>query len=236
LDQWISLLKNFFPWMSLLAGLAGSLHCVGMCGGLVSSSCSERSDILKYQLGRLLGYLFLGGIAASIGSYFKDLINHPILSYLPTLLVGGLFIYFGLIQLIGLKFPMFFSSSLGSSYQKLWNVLTKLKLNFSRSFVIGGISILLPCGLLYGVILGTLAIQSIPLALLSIAFFWLGTLPAMVLAPEIFRKILKPFQHYRPKMYAFSLIFLGLTTIGYRYYLLQQTPDNSCGCHQKSAN
>lgn len=215
----------------MLAGLAGSLHCVGMCGGLVSSTCHQRSDIWKYQIGRLIGYLFLGLVAAAVGSYFKDVMKHPILSYAPTFMVGGLFIYWGVMSYLGKSTTLFKSKFLSQSYQVLWKKLGLKNSSLTRSFLVGLISILLPCGLLYGVILSTLAMQDVTLAVLSILFFWMGTLPAMIVAPEIFRNVLLPFQQHRPKLYAVSLMLIGILTLSYRFYGQIHPSSEACQCH-----
>lgn len=225
----ISHLKTFFPIVAIITGLAGSLHCVGMCGGLVTASCHNHKDIFRYQIGRLLGYLLLGVIAGWLGSYFKDLINHPIFSYLPSFFVGGIFILWGLEIFFEKKFFTRSTKALGTSYQLLWNKLVHHNISITRSFFTGLISILLPCGLLYGVILGAFATQDMLTAFLSIIFFWVGTLPAMLIAPSLFKKLLSPFKANRPKIYALALVLIGLMTIGYRLY--NKADDNSCNCH-----
>ncbi len=75
---------------------------------------------------------------------------------------------------------------------------------------------MLPCGLLYGVALSTIALQSRSDALLSVFFFWLGTVPSMVVAPGIIRKVLRPLQRALPRATAIGFILIGIVTIGYR--------------------
>jgi hypothetical protein len=53
-------------------------------------------------------------------------------------------------------------------------------------------------------------------------FFWLGTLPSMVLAPSIIQKFLKPLKLKLPKTYAVSLIIIGLMTISFRVVRFQE--------------
>ncbi len=135
---------------------------------------------------------------------------------------------------LGKSVPTPQSKYLSTTYQSLWKKFIFNNSHFTRSFLVGFLSILLPCGLLYGVILGAIAMQDITLAVLSIVFFWFGTLPAMVIAPEIFRKIVRPFQQYRPKLYALTLMMVGVMTISYRFYV-QHTPSlEHCQCHTKT--
>ncbi len=153
-------LKHVIPWVSFAAGFGGSLHCVGMCGGLVTASCSNNKDIVRYQLGRLLGYLLLGLLAGTLASYLNFKNAHPLVALIPSLMIGGLFIFWGIQSFRGKKAELPLPKFLSVFYQKLWGSLIKGNTSFTRSLFIGFISILLPCGLLYGVVLGRVALQS----------------------------------------------------------------------------
>lgn len=230
LDQYINLfgeLKTFIPWVSFIAGLGGSLHCVGMCGGLVTATCEKSSDIFRYQLGRLLGYLFLGVFAGHLGSLLNMEKIPPQIALLPSLSIGLLFIFWGVQNLKGrraeIPTPKFFRDV----YSLLWVSLVRNNKTFTKSFFTGLISILLPCGLLYGIVIGTVAFQDTIQALLSMAFFWLGTVPSMVAAPGVTQKLLGPLKKALPKTYAISLILIGLLTISMRATKIQFQMDNA---------
>lgn len=226
-------LRSFLPWTSLIIGIGGSLHCVGMCGGLVTSCCHNNKDIVLYQIGRLGGYLLLGLLAGIFGSYLKVILNGTFLTYAPSILVGSLFIYWGIQNYRGIESIKSNNNFLSTTYQKIWKKFVFKNVSVSKSFITGFISLLLPCGLLYGVILATIAIQDKSLAILSVLFFWIGTLPAMMLAPGIVKKFLNPLKLHKPKIYAISLMLIGLITIGYRFHG-QMFPDTTgdCACHQ----
>jgi hypothetical protein len=53
-------------------------------------------------------------------------------------------------------------------------------------------------------------------------FFWLGTLPSMVLAPRIVQQVLRPLKAKLPKVYAVSLILIGVMTISFRVVRFQE--------------
>jgi len=64
-------------WIAFVAGLAGSFHCLGMCGGIVTALAmrSEGGSLigsvqrqLFYHLGRVSTYALLGGAAGWLGS------------------------------------------------------------------------------------------------------------------------------------------------------------------------
>jgi len=216
LDHFLSSLgevKNFLPYVSFVAGVSGSLHCVGMCGGLVTASCSDRTDIFKYQVGRLGGYMSLGLVAGLIGQSFSPLFEYKTVTLIGALMMGGLFIFWGVSNFFGRRAELPVPSFISKLYQNLWGKLIRNNKRASRSFFVGLISILLPCGLLYGVVITTFAMGNFYEAIISMLFFWLGTLPAMVTAPTIIQRFLKPFKNKLPKFYAVGLILIGLVTI-----------------------
>jgi uncharacterized protein len=224
-DQLFNLLgdvRNFIPWVSFVAGLGGSLHCVGMCGGLVTATCEKSHDVVRYQMGRLIGYLTLGVFAGFLGSmlHFKTLPEFA--SVIPALFIGGLFIYWGVQNFRGIKAELPTPKFFRSIYTKLWLRLVQKNKNFTKAFFTGLISIMLPCGLLYGIVLGTVALQSTGLALLSMFFFWLGTVPSMVVAPGLIQKFLRPLKSRLPKTYAISLVMIGVMTITFRVVKLHE--------------
>ena len=210
-------IQTYIPYVAFLAGLTGSLHCMGMCGGLVTASCRRGSDVFVYQVGRLLGYLALAGAAGFLGKMLRFNRGPSWLSLIPTLVIGGLFIFWGVRSFQGKRAELPAPAFLGKLYGKLWGKYLS-RVEIGRSFWVGLISILLPCGLLYGVILGTLATQSVSMAMLGIFFFWLGTVPSMVAAPGILQRILRPLQRKLPKFYAIVLVTIGLSTISWRAY------------------
>lgn len=209
-------IQHFFPWVSFLAGLGGSLHCVGMCGGLVTASCDKSKDVFRYQFGRLLGYLFLGLFAGYIGSLLKFESKSPLITVIPGIILGLLFLFWGIQSWRGKKAELPMPAFMGKFYTMLWKKTVYKNVSFSKAFFTGLISIFLPCGLLYGIVLGGMALQHPLMALISMFFFWLGTVPSMVLAPQVFQKILHPIQSKLPKTYALSLITIGLLTVSFR--------------------
>lgn len=211
MDQFISV-----AIVSLIAGFGGSLHCVGMCGGLVTASCEKSHDVFRYQLGRLLGYLSLGLMAGFIGSFLKFENLPSQVSVIPAVMIGMVFIFMGIKNYRNQKTELPAPQFLRNLYVKIWGKFVKDNRGVSKAFFVGAISILLPCGLLYGVVLGTVALQSSTLGVLSMLFFWLGTLPSMLLAPGIVQKIMRPLKLRLPKTYALTLVTIGLVTITFR--------------------
>lgn len=213
--------QTFFPWAAFITGLGGSLHCVGMCGGLVTASCDKTTDLFRYQTGRLLGYLLLGFFAGYLGSLVKFENQSPMLSIIPGMFIGLLFLFWGFQSWKGKKAEVPMPKFMSQLYSYLWNKLVFKNLNFSKAFFTGLISIFLPCGLLYGVVLGGVAVQNSLMASISMFFFWLGTTPSMILAPHVLRKILNPLRNKIPKTYGATLILIGLLTVSFRVVAYQ---------------
>lgn len=233
LINWFSEVRSFLPWVSFVAGFGGSLHCAGMCGGLVTASCEKSGDVFRYQLGRLVGYLILGLCAGLVGSFLSIKKLSPSLSILPGLLIGGLFVYWGIQNFLGKKAELPAARFLGTFYSKIWPILVQKNSNFTKSFFIGLLSIFLPCGLLYGVALGTVALEHTHEVVFSMFFFWLGTLPSMIVAPKVVQKFIQPLRTKLPKTFAISLITIGILTIGFRVVRLQEVSQKNEGIHSE---
>jgi sulfite exporter TauE/SafE len=215
-------LTNYLPWVSLIAGFTGSAHCVSMCGGLVTFSTETKADIYRYQFGRLLAYLFLGLLAGLFSSLIHLEVGNPKLTLIPGLILGSLFLYWGIETLRGKRAEIPMPKFMTQIYSKLFGKLvTKNNKNY-RSFFTGLLSIFLPCGVLYTVVLSVAAFETKWWALFSMFFFWLGTLPAMLLAPQIIKNILNPLRSKVPKIYATILIVIGIGTIGFRITRFQE--------------
>lgn len=216
------------PWVAFMAGLGGSVHCVAMCGGLVSACAPSKKSILTYQFGRLLGYSILAILGGVIGEFLQLRLNTGSLSIIPALTIGLLLIFFGMQSLRGksvhVKLPRFIEST----HKNLWKkaMIIFKDQHSAKSFSVGLLSIMLPCGLLYGVVIALSALQNPLLSFLMMFFFWLGTLPAMGVAPTLFKKIISPLLSKTPKAGAMLLITIGLATISYRVYALYQV--HSC--------
>ena len=218
-DQIISFLgeiRHYFPFVSIMAGLSGSLHCVGMCGGLVTATCERTNDIVSYQFGRLCGYLSLGLLGGCLGGFLSLKHIHPFWSLIPATLLAGIFIFWGMKNLRGQKAEIPTPKFLSHFYINLWDRFVKKNQGLNKALMTGLISIFLPCGLLYGIALGTLTLEHSYEALISMFFFWLGTVPAMIAAPSFIRKLINPLQRRLPKIFGLGLVLIGLMTLGLR--------------------
>ena len=88
-------------------GLAGSTHCVAMCGPLVAGLSVAGGDLpgarkrdLAWQTGRLISYLAVGGVTGLLGATVNGLALKAGLPAIAALLGGLLMIAVGLGRLL----------------------------------------------------------------------------------------------------------------------------------------
>lgn len=225
---------NYLPWVSFIAGMTGSLHCVGMCGGLVTFATRTQLDIFLYQIGRLAGYLILALLATRLSAFVPKNLTNVFIKIIPGLILGILFLYWGIESFRGKRAEIPLPSFMNHYYLKLMSKVQKNKSTKLKAFLTGGLSLFLPCGILYTLVLSLSQFDSKKWALLSLLFFWLGTLPAMMLAPSIMQKILNPLRSKIPKIYAIILILIGVGTISTRLTMAYKNtlrPSSELNCH-----
>jgi len=163
-------------------GIAGSFHCIGMCGPLAlsiplngASFTARLLSVLFYNLGRTLTYFLMGAVLGWAGyrvaitgyqQYFSIIMGILLLvmllpaAYLP--------------EIKGLK----------RIQQGLKKLLSRFLMRRNRplSFLmIGALNGLLPCGLVYMAIAAALVIGEGLTSGIFMAAFGLGTIPLMAL-------------------------------------------------------
>ncbi len=222
LDKLYTTSIYMLPAATFMIGLVGSMHCVGMCGGIVMSCTPKKSNNIFYQLGRLTSYLLLAGLAGFLGSYFSFSQSHPMASIVPGVMIGIILIWIGSKQFIGSSRNLKIPTKLNNLIMKVWGKVLpnpKEEVTHTSSFLVGSISILLPCAMLYGVILTLAAFNSPLISLICIFTFWIGTLPVMSMAPAIIKNLIKPLYLKMPRISSSLMILIGLGTILNRIYL-----------------
>lgn len=166
----------------------GSLHCAGMCGGLVAtcalgtSSTGERlRSELAWSGGRLVGYATLGAAAGTLGSAL-DLAGRAVgLGRVAALMAAVGLIVTGLGWLLGDLGVTTRRGDLAVA-RRLARWLARLGSHpaLLRSLLLGLATALLPCGWLWAFVLMAAGTGSPVQGAAVMAAFWLGTLPALV--------------------------------------------------------
>lgn len=141
------------------AGLAGSTHCLAMCG-TISVALSRASPggarfVVARQLGRVAAYTLAGGIAGSLGRTLLVVGQSGTLRLALQVLFALAWLWLAA-RLIkpDLRWP--WASQIGGS---LWRRIQPMTRGFlpantlPRAFVVGGIWGFMPCGLSYAMLM-----------------------------------------------------------------------------------
>jgi len=182
---------DFSPATLLAAfvfGLMGSAHCLGMCGGIMSTlslaghgNHSNIGPLLSYNTGRIFSYTVAGLIVASAGSLLSD----KLLAIADIMRVVASFILILMAFYIanwwkGLVYIENAGRYLWRYLQPFASRLMPVR-NSSQALMLGIIWGWLPCGLVYSVLIWALSVAHPLQGAAIMLFFGLGTLPAMLL-------------------------------------------------------
>jgi sulfite exporter TauE/SafE len=176
-------------WLAFSVGLAGSGHCLGMCGGIVTALALSRSDRaagerllfnVLYHAGRIGTYTLLGllvGLSSRAGAL--DTLK-PAMKWL--FLGANLFVVaIGLFTLLGIR-SLGISALDGSGGGVFKGKLAHLAESRSvlSALPAGLLMGLLPCGLVYGVLISAATSGSSLHGGAMMLAFGCGTLPLLL--------------------------------------------------------
>jgi hypothetical protein len=179
---------------AFLVGLLGSLHCLGMCGGIVGAlTFGLKEDVrrtpfflfpyqLLYNTGRIASYAAAGALMGWIGSQALDALTLSQARLVGRLLSGGFMVALGL-YLAGWWQGLVVVEKLGAH---LWRYLEPLGRRLlpvrtpGQALVLGLVWGWLPCGLVYSTLSWSLVSGSAADGVLLMAAFGLGTLPMLL--------------------------------------------------------
>ncbi|SJZ88657.1 sulfite exporter TauE/SafE family protein [Sediminibacterium ginsengisoli] len=164
-------------WLSaFILGIAGSLHCMGMCGPLVMAmpfKQAGKSSLPVYLLFKTIAYGCLGIFAGLFGRGFALLNWQQVLS----VLAGICILIIGLLPGIMRRVPV--SSVLQQQYAKWF--LRMQQTRKRRYFAVAGfLNGLLPCGLVYAAFAGASVTTSALGGFTYMFLFGAGTIPALL--------------------------------------------------------
>jgi len=207
-----------------LASLLGSLHCAGMCGAFVAFAVADsegkpRQRIalnMAYHGGRLTTYVVLGAAAGSAGALLNLSGALVGLSQVAMSLAGAVMILFGISAAMAAMGKRSMRVPVPKFMQKLLSAGHQLAMRFSpvrRALVIGLLTTLLPCGWLYAFAAVAGGTASPLLGGLTMAVFWLGTLPVLVSLGVGVQRVSGVLGRKLPHATAAALILVGLWTL-----------------------
>jgi len=179
---------------AFITGLLGSVHCIGMCGGIVGTLSMGISQLnpgkparmfpflLLYNTGRLTSYVLAGILVAALGEASSEAFNQDT-QQIGALLSGLFMVMLGL-YIAGWWQVLTVLEKAGSHLWKLLqpigNKLLPVK-NYSHAFLLGGLWGWLPCGMVYAMLVFALSSQDSLQGGLIMLAFGLGTLPTLLL-------------------------------------------------------
>jgi len=190
---------------ALLAGLFGSAHCLGMCGGIagaVGVSAGQAGRLQRtilYNLGRICSYTVAGAAAGGAGLAVGSLIDLHTWSIAARLLAGLVLMAMGLN--IALQWRLL--SAIEAAGAGLWSRIAPAARRLLASphplatLGLGALWGWLPCGLVYTVLLVAVSTSSALEGAGTMLAFGLGTLPSMLAAGAATAGILR-FTRRRP--------------------------------------
>ena len=174
-----------------IVGLLGGVHCIGMCGGIVSAlsfqvmkpMLVQGAQHLAYNAGRILSYGIAGGIVGGIGQASVFFAGRHLAPY---------HYLFANLMLIALGFYMMgitrFLTPIERAGGSLWRKIQPFSKRLlpvrtpGQAFAVGVIWGWLPCGLVYSALATALTAGSIKGGAYVMLAFGLGTLPNLLLA------------------------------------------------------
>lgn len=225
-----------------LLGLAGSAHCVGMCGPLAMSlpvhhlsRGGQLLAMLSYHLGRVITYSVLGLLFGLAGRTFYLAGFQQSFSVIAGIIMLLLAFYY----FIGKtnKSPKWIQAW----YQPLQVLMGKLLRNSGTgSFLLLGMANgLLPCGMVYMAIIGAIGLSAPIESAFFMMMFGLGTVPAMLLLSWFGIRISLDVRMHLKRATPFIIAAMGIILIlrgmnlGIPFIspVLADAPGAAAGCH-----
>jgi len=210
-----------FMGSAFMAGLVGSLHCIGMCGGFAIACGGRARDTFLWHAGRTATYAILGALAGAFGSMMPG----------PGWVVG----------LISTLLIVWFAAGLAGlvpephlSLPGVKHLTTKLatRTNMAARFGFGMATGLLPCGLVYASLGIPMAAADPLVGAMAMAAFGVGTMPALTAVALGLRKVVMRNLALRRTLAA-GVLMAALWSIGMRTGILGGGPmHHGPGAHE----
>lgn len=179
-----------------LASLAGSYHCLGMCGGfacaLAPDPRSKTRTIIRhlvYNSGRVVTYVFLGAVLGTLGMKLTaddSLLDVFYLQKVLSVLAGCLMILMAskFLRMPGSRSPATADSAAVPTFQIPVKALFDTQ-GKAAPLALGVLNGFLPCPLVYAFLALAVSGADTLVGMILMAVFGLGTFPAMLAAGSL---------------------------------------------------
>ena len=178
---------------ALVAGLVGSSHCLGMCGGIAAAlgagigrpgtgPLGALGHALVYNAGRIASYALAGAIAGGIGLGLGQALHAPAAALVLRVLTGLVLVAIGLQVACNLRLLRPLESAGMHAWRRVAPLARSLmgRRDITGALALGALWGWLPCGLVYGMLLAAAAAGGPASGAATMVAFGLGTAPAMV--------------------------------------------------------
>ncbi len=173
---------SFFASAVVMGFFSGG-HCLGMCGPLVLALPVDDGRVwisvfyrVIYNLGRILTYALLGGIAGLVAALF----SLQLLQARVAQVAGVLLLCVAVLQLLPHFRVAFFTRAHAAVAKSIAPLLRRA--GNGRFFVLGMLNGLLPCGMVAAALMVSIAAESWLSGVGYMLAFGAGTFPLMLLA------------------------------------------------------
>lgn len=202
-------------WSAFLLGLAGSLHCIGMCGPIALMIPTGNGEKIKtslflYHFGKLITYIIIGAIFGLIVAFIYNFNIQSILT-----------VFSGIVILLFAFIPKILTKIEHKGY-KIFNGILKFKSRLAKSlnknkveysFYIGFLNGFIPCGMVYSAAIIALSQKTFMNSVVYMVFFGLGTIPLMILFYYTANKVRSKLSKYTTQIRMWSFIIIGVFLI-----------------------
>ncbi len=215
----------------LIVGLLGGVHCLGMCGSIVGIFTTQLPGDrarwpfhLAYSSGRIASYATAGALVGAVGQAGFLMRDQVPVQHLLFGLSSLMLVLLGL-YIAGLWGAVRKIETVGGGLWKHLQPYTKKLLPVNtvpRALALGALWGWLPCGLVYSVLVTSLASGSAVQGALIMAAFGLGTLPNLLAIGMFWERIKHHAQSPRVRMAAGLVVMgfglYGLFRVGFTFY------------------
>jgi sulfite exporter TauE/SafE len=220
-----------------VAGLVGSVHCVGMCGGIVGAfsvaaprrafpvavvaahapamALDGAGRVLAYNAGRIGSYMAAGALAGGLLGGVRQLAGAAPLQLAAYWLANLMLVALGL-YLMNAWQGLARLESLG---KLLWSRLQPLTRHLlpidhpGKALALGALWGWLPCGMVYSMLMSAMLSGSASGGAAVMLAFGLGTLPALF-TMGLFGNVLQAWTRRRPVRLGAGLLVLSFGLLG----------------------
>lgn len=176
---------------AFLFGLAGSLHCLGMCGGVAGMAmllhdapARQWRWLCAWQSGRLISYTAAGAVSGAVGQVLRMMTLFTLAQAALLGLTSAALVLSGA-ALMGFRTPLQRLEQHGAmGFMRLLPLLKPWMPPRTpwRALVMGGCWGLVPCGFLYTMLAAAAALGTPGQGALMMAGFAFGTMPMLFMA------------------------------------------------------